>query len=327
MLNAAIIGLGWWGRELVHAIQGRSDVIRVSRGVTLEPELARDFAAKMAFALGTSYQDVLDDPAIDAVILATPHTRHREQVEAAAARGKHVFCEKPFALSVADAKAAILACRRARVGLGVGHNRRMWPSVAAIKDLAASGRLGTVMFAEGNYSHDILADTPLDNWRSAPEETRAGGMTGMGIHLLDALSFAVGPMERVSALSTRRTLPFAAGDTTQAFLAFRNGATATISTTLKTPGFVWRLAVYGSDMWAESLGETKLVTCRTKGEPETVEVPPINHIGMNIESFARAALGEASFHIDDEGILHTVSALEAVFRSADADGAWQEITA
>jgi predicted dehydrogenase len=325
MLNAAIIGLGWWGKELVRSVQGRSDLIRVSRGVTLEPELAGDFAAEMKFALGTSYQDVLDDPAIDAVILATPHTRHREQVEAAAARGKHVFCEKPFALTSADAQAAIAACRRAGVALGVGQNRRMWPSIVAIKELVASGRLGTVMFAEGNYSHDILANTPLDNWRSAPEETRAGGMTGMGIHLIDAFSFLVGPMEKVCALSTPRTLPFASGDTTQALLSFRNGATGTIATTLKTPGFVWRLAVYGSDMWAESLGETKVTTCKPKGAPVSFEAPQTNHIGMNIESFARAALGKGAFHIDDAGILHTVAALEAVFNSAEACGAWQQI--
>jgi predicted dehydrogenase len=325
MLNAAIVGLGWWGRELARSVQGRSDLIRIRRGVTLEPELAKEFAAKMNFALGTSYQDVLDDPAIDAVILATPHTRHREQVEVAAAHGKHVFCEKPFALSLEDAQAAIAACRRANVGLGVGQNRRMWPSVVAIKDLIASGQFGTVMFAEGNYSHDLLAATPLDNWRSAPKESRAGGMTGMGIHLLDALSFLIGPLEKVSALSTRRVLPLAAGDTTQALLGFCNGATATISTTLNTPGFVWRLAIYGSDMWAESLGETKVVTGRAKGEPATFEAPPTNHIGLNIESFARAALGEDRFHIDDEGILHTVAALEAVFRSTEANGAWQQV--
>jgi hypothetical protein len=149
MLNAAIIGLGWWGKELVRSVQRRGKLIRISRGVTLEPELARDFAAEMKFILGTSYQDVLDDPAIDAVILATPHTKHREQVEAAAARGKHVFCEKPFALTRKDAEAAIAACRRAGVALGVGQNRRMWPSIVAIKELIASGRLGTVMFADG----------------------------------------------------------------------------------------------------------------------------------------------------------------------------------
>ena len=123
------------------------------------------------------------------------------------------------------------------------------------------------MFAEGNYSHDILANTPLDNWRSAPEETKAGGMTGMGIHLIDAFSFLVGPMEKVCAVSSRRTLPFAAGDTTQALVRFRSSATGTSSTTLKTPGFVWRLAVYGSDMWAESLSETKVTICKPKGMP------------------------------------------------------------
>src|SRR5262245_63720336 len=257
MLNAAIIGLGWWGKELVRSVQGRSDLIRISSGVTLEPELARDFAAEKKFKLGTSYEEVLDDPTINAVILATPHTKHRQQVEAAAARGKHVFCEKPFALNRADAEAAIAACRRAKVALGVGHNRRMWPSVAKIKELMTSGEFGTVMFAEGNYSHDILANTPLDNWRSAPEETKAGGMTGMGIHLLDAFSFLVGPMQRVSALSSRRILPFEAGDTTQAMLAFRNGATGTIATSLKTPGFVWRCAVSGSEMWEEQVAGRK----------------------------------------------------------------------
>jgi predicted dehydrogenase len=182
-----------------------------------------------------------------------------------------------------------------------------------------------VMFAEGNYSHDILANTPLDNWRSAPQETKAGGMTGMGIHLLDAFSFLVGPLARVSALSTRRILPFEAGDTTQAMLAFRNGATGTIATSLKTPGFVWRCAVYGSEMWAESLSETKVVLCRRDGKPETFEVPQTNHIGANLDSFAAAALGKARFQIDDDGIVHTVAALEAVFDSAENNGAWRDL--
>jgi predicted dehydrogenase len=257
--------------------------------------------------------------------LATPHTRHRAQVEAAAAAGKHVFCEKPFALTVEDAKAAIAACRKAGVALGVGHNRRLWPSIAKLKEVVSSKEFGTVMFAEGNYSHDILANTPLDNWRSAPQETKAGGMTGMGIHLLDAYSFLIGPMARVSALSTKRVLPFETGDTTQAMLAFRNGATATIATSLKTPGFVWRCAVYGSEMWAESLSETKVTICRRDGKPETFDVPQTNHIGANLDSFAAAALGKGKFQIDDAGIVHTVAALAAVFDSAERNGEWRDI--
>jgi predicted dehydrogenase len=324
MLNAAIIGLGWWGKELVRSVQGTSPLIRFTRGVTLELELARDFAAEMKFTLGNSYEDVLADSGVDAVVLATPHTRHRAQIEAAAARGKHVFCEKPFALNSADAAAALAACRHAKVAVGVGHNRRLWPSIVELKKLISSRDFGTIMHAEGNYSHDILANTPPENWRSQPEESRAGGMTGMGIHLLDAFSFLIGPMVRVSALSTRRTLPMPSGDTTTALLSFQNGATGTIATSLKTP-FMWRLAVYGSDMWAESASETCISVRRLGKQPESIELPNTNHIGMNLESFARAALGQDPYHIDDDRILHTVAALEAVFRSVDAEGAWQQV--
>jgi predicted dehydrogenase len=324
MLNAAMIGLGWWGKELVRA-QRASQLMRFTHGVTLEPDAARDFAKEMKLELGTCYENVLADTSIDCVVLATPHTQHRAMIEAAAAAGKHVFCEKPFALSREDAKAALAACRKAGVAVGVGHNRRLWPSIAKLKEVIGSREFGTIMFAEGNYSHDILANTPLDNWRSAPQETKAGGMTGMGIHLLDAFSFLIGPMARVSALSTKRTLPFASGDTTQAMLAFANGATGTIATSLKTPGFVWRLAVYGSQMWAESLSETRVIICRRDGKPETLEMPQTNHIGANLDSFAASALGQAGFQIDDAGILHTVATLEAVFESAAHDGEWRHI--
>jgi predicted dehydrogenase len=321
MLNAAMVGLGWWGKELVRSAR-TSQLMRFTHGVTLEPDTVRDFAAEMKLGIGTCYENVLADKAIDCVVLATPHTLHRAQVEAAAAAGKHVFCEKPFALNVGDAKAAIAACRKAGVALGVGQNRRLWPSIVKLKEVVGAPEFGTVMFAEGNYSHDILANTPLDNWRSAPQETKAGGMTGMGIHLLDAFSFLIGPMARVSALSTRRVLPFASGDTTQAMLQFANGATGTIATTLKTPGFVWRCAVFGSEMWAESLSETKVTICRRDGKPEAFDVPQTNHIGANLDSFAAAALGQSKFQIDDAGIVHTVAALEAVFQSAEANGEW-----
>ena len=86
MLNAAVIGLGWWGQRLVESVKD-SGLIRFSRGVTLEPEPARAFAGRYGLAIGTSFEDVLADPTIEAVALATPHTRHRAQVEAAARDG------------------------------------------------------------------------------------------------------------------------------------------------------------------------------------------------------------------------------------------------
>jgi predicted dehydrogenase len=323
MLNAAVIGLGWWGQRLVQAVQG-SDLIRFARGVTLEPELAGEFAAKHGIAISTSLEEVLADPAIEAVVLATPHTRHRAQVEAAAAAGKHVYCEKPFALCRADAQAMLDACARASVTIAVGHHFRLMPSMKALRREVASGELGAIMHVEGNYSHDWLKDLPADSWRAAPEESRAGGMTGMGIHVLDCFRDLAGPMRRISALSKRRALALPTGDTTAALIEFASGATGTLATTLKTP-FEWRLAVYGENAWAASVSETRLMVCRAGGAPEVTDFSPANHLGENVELFAAAALGRDKFPIDADGILQTVAALDAVFRSVDADGAWQMV--
>jgi predicted dehydrogenase len=323
MLNAAIVGLGWWGKRLVESVDG-SGAIRFTRGVTLEPEAIGEFAAKHRLSIGTSYDEVLADPAIDAVVLATPHTQHRAMVEAAAAAGKHVYCEKPFALSKADAEAALAACARAGITVGVGHHFRLMPSVGQLLLWAADGVLGVMMHAEGSYSHDWLANVPLDGWRAAPEETRAGGMTGMGIHVLDCFRHLIGPMSRVSALSKRRALRLVTGDTTAALIEFANGATGTLATTLKTP-FIWRLAVFGDTAWAESVSETRAVLHRSGREPQVHDFPPNNHLGLNLTQFATAARRREPFAIAPDGILHTVAALEAVFRSAKADGAWQDV--
>jgi predicted dehydrogenase len=113
MINTAIVGLGWWGKMLVKAARDFGAPLRFARGVTLEPETARDFASDHKILLGTSLDEVLADKSIEAVLLATPHTKHRAQVEAIAAAGKHLYCEKPFALTKVDAKAALNACARA----------------------------------------------------------------------------------------------------------------------------------------------------------------------------------------------------------------------
>jgi predicted dehydrogenase len=323
MLNAAIVGLGWWGRRLVESVEG-SDAIRFTRGVTFEPDVAQEFAAKHRLTIGTDYAAVLADPAIEAVALATPHTTHRALVEAAAKVGKHIYCEKPFALSKADAEAALVACAKAGITVGVGHHFRLMPSMQQLRAWIDARVLGTIMHAEGNYSHDWLADAPPGGWRSAPEETRAGGMTGMGIHVLDCFRHLLGPMTRVAALSKRRALKLATGDTTAALVEFANGATGTLATTLKTP-FVWRFAVFGENAWVESVSETRAVLHRSGRDPEVKDFPPNNHLGINLTQFAQAASRREPFAIEHAGILHTVAVLEAVFRSVDADGAWQVV--
>ena len=95
MLNTAIVGLGWWGKTLVKSARDFGAPLRVLRGITLEPETVRDFAAEHQVALGSSLDEVLADKSIQAVILATPHTKHRAQVEAIAAAGNISIAKNP----------------------------------------------------------------------------------------------------------------------------------------------------------------------------------------------------------------------------------------
>jgi len=324
MINTAIVGLGWWGKNLVKAARDFGAPLNFTRAVSLEPDTVRDFAAEHRLALGTSLEEVLADRAIQAVVLATPHSKHRAQVEAAARAGKHIYCEKPFALAKADAAAMLEAVKRAGVVIAVGHHFRLMPSMRVLAELKASGALGTIMHAEGNYSHDWLADYPVDGWRMAAAESRAGGMTGMGIHVLDSFRDLVGPMKRVAALSKARVLQVPAGDTTAALVEFENGATGTLATTLKTP-FVWRIALYGENCWVESVSETRAIVRHAGKEPEVIDKPADNHLGRNLDYFAKAAMGQGAFPISADGILQTTAALEAVFKSADAGGAWQTV--
>jgi len=325
MLNTAIIGLGWWGKTLVKAAKDFGAPIRFVRGVSLEPDTVRDFAAEHKMQLGTSFEEAIADPAVQAIILATPHTKHPAQVRAAAAAGKHIYCEKPFALSKAAAIEMLDAVKRAGVKIAVGHHFRLMPSMRVLAELKEKGAFGAIMHVEGNYSHDWLASYPADSWRMAAEESRAGGMTGMGIHVLDCFRDMAGPMKRISALSKTRVLKVPAGDTTAALVEFESGATGLLGTTIKTP-FRWRIAVFGEDCWAESVSETRaIVRYAGKDDPEIIERPVDNHLGRNLDYFAKAVLGQGTFPIPPEGILQTASALEAVFKSADAGGAWMDV--
>jgi len=204
MIKAAIIGMGRWGQNLVNSVQGKSEVIRFVAGATRTLDNAKDYAAKQGIALHDSYEKVLADSGIDAVVLATPHTRHAEQIVAAARAGKHVFCEKPFALTTKSATTAIRACANAGVTFGVGFNWRFQPALQEIRRMLEDGRLGKLLHLEGNFCGPSVYRFGKDHWRQAREEGPAGGMTGRGVHVVDAFLYLAGSVASVHAQSFRR---------------------------------------------------------------------------------------------------------------------------
>jgi predicted dehydrogenase len=318
MVNAAIVGLGWWGKEIVRSVQGKSQRLKFTRGVSKEPDQVREFAAEHGFTLSTEFEDAVKDPKIDAIVLATPHSLHVEQISRVVAAGKQVFCEKPLALNRADAERAVEACRKAGKILGVGHNRRFWRPMAEIKQMVDDGSLGTIMQVEGNYSTDWLKDVrPETTWRGSPAEAPAGGMTGMGIHIVDAYVNMFGPIQEVHALCAKRLLPNPAGDTVAVLLNFASGLIGYLGTTMVTP-YLWRVHVLGSHGWAEARSEFHLTVRKRGMETQSWEFPPTDSVLKEFEVWLDALEAKAPYPFKPEQIVQTAATLEAVFASAQS---------
>ena len=317
MIDAAIVGLGRWGKNLVESIQGKSERIRFVRGVDAAPDKLRGFAAQHGFALGADLAGVLADPAVKAVVLVTPHSLHRAMVESSARAGKQVFCEKPLALNTADAAAMIEACRRAGVVLGVGHNRRLWPSMQALKLIATSGELGEILHIEGHFSNEH-SNNAAGTWRDSPAESPGGGMTGAGLHILDAFINTIGPVKRVRGQLLVRKPPPAPRDTATVLLEFANGVSGTIATVRATP-FYWRVHVFGDQGSAESIGEHELLIHKSNAKLQRHILEPVDALRVELEAFADAIEGRAPFPVSASDMLATVAAFEAVIKALESD--------
>jgi predicted dehydrogenase len=319
MLNAAIIGLGWWGKNLVNAVQDKSERIRFVHGVSKEPETVREFAATHGFKLSTELEEALADPRVQAIVLATPHSLHADQIVQVAGAGKAVFCEKPLSLTRADAERAVAAIRRARVPLGVGQNKRFWPSTRELVKVVRSGVLGRVLHIEGHYSNEN-SSKHFSAWRADPHETPGAGMTGTGIHILDVFSTLAGPAREVTAqFIATRPAPDPL-DTVSALFKFANGMSGVLGAVRATPIY-WRVHVFGDEGSVEALGETDLVL-RLKGKKtESRTFEPIDSIRAELEAFADAVAGGAPYPITPEEMVNAIATFEAIIRSIERGGA------
>ena len=326
MIRAAIIGLGTWGQNLVRSVQGASPHLRFTAAATRTPDKARDFAQTHGLRMLPDYDAVLADPEIDAVVLATPHSMHTDQIVAAAQAGKHVFSEKPLGLDAASAQRAAQACADHGVTLGVGYNWRYQPALQAIRRLIDDGTLGRVLHLEGNFCGPSAYRFPRGHWRHDPGEVPAGGMTGRGVHVIDAMLSLAGPIEQVTAQSFRLAQDFGVDDTTSMLLRFAGGATGYLGTVIATAE-TWRLQVFGSNGWAavgdvEHLTTWDLTVCKidrdnitVKQPPELLTFPKTSTERAELEHFAQQALARRPLVTPGGDAVHNVAVLEAILKS------------
>jgi predicted dehydrogenase len=319
MLKAAIYGMGRWGSRLVDSVQA-SDKIRIVKGVSRDPGKHREFSAKTGIPIVASYADVLKDAQIDAVVIATPHSLHREHIVAAAKAGKHVYVEKPFTLTRASAEQAIAACRAAGVTLTVGFNRRQAPSFVEMMRRIRAGDIGDVLHVEAQFSGPTGYSLKPGIWRSSRAEAPAGGMTARGIHTLDVMIQIAGPVSEVYAHSGRRKLPAEVeiDDTTSMLIKFAGGATGYLATVFVTAE-LWRVHAFGSKGWLEMRGDTELTVCANEGKPERLpSSSAVDKERLTLEAFADAVAAKQPFVVPPEHVVNGIAVLEAIVASSDS---------
>ena len=326
-VKIAMIGLGWWGRKMTAVLQQAKDDIEILCAAEPDPA-GKEFATANRFKHYGSDTEALRHPGVEAVILATPHLLHAEQIERAVAAGKHIFCEKPLALTRKGAEAVVAACARNNLVLGMGHERRWEPPVARMLAMARSGQLGRIQQVEGNFSHDKFTTLDGGNWRLNAEEAPVGGMTATGIHLTDLAVALLGQARDLRVSCERLSSRIPQGDTMSVHVRFKDGGTAYVSASLAMP-FVSRFAVFGSKGWIDIRDKAHVeapagwvVTSTVAGGPITVtDVPPAEPVKDNLIAFARAVRGEAPYPISGEDLVNNITILEAAIKSAASDGA------
>ncbi|MBT3925577.1 MAG: Gfo/Idh/MocA family oxidoreductase [Rhodospirillaceae bacterium] len=321
MLRAAAIGLGWWADELTQAVQGKSEKIRVTACYSRAAENRERFCQRFGAESHESYQAVLDDKKIDAVLLCTPHSQHGEQVEAAARAGKHVFVEKPFTLTQESGQQAAALCAEAGRVLAVGQNRRFAATTQEIKRLLQAGDFGTPLHCEANFSNPRPLTYSPDGWRAKRTESPGGGIAGMGVHMIDAMVHFLGPVTRVQAQAKRLAVPVDLDDTTSALFEFASGATGYLGTITACPQTVfYNLYGTGANAFAEP-DANRLKLHRAGQDPAEVALTPIDTLLAELEEFADACAGGPAFRVRPEEAIHTVAVMQAMVASAESGAA------
>jgi predicted dehydrogenase len=326
MVRAAIVGLGRWGRSLVNAVQGNSRDIQFAAACTRTRASAEEFCREKSIPLRDSYAEILSDPTIDAVVLATPHSQHAAQVMQAAAAGKHVHVQKPLTLDLPSARAAADAAKRAGVILAVGFNRRFHPSIAEIRNRLADGRLGEVMAMVGQHTTSTGQFIPADNWRAQPDEAPGGAITAVGVHSIDHM-IEFGGRVRDVLCTTNRYIPGPSDDTSSIMLRFENGATGLLFCSVATATTL-TFTLFGSKGLAEvsrpNLAHFRFVPTSTVAPTGPVTAPPdeildspaFDMLHAEMSEFGRAIAQKRPYPVPIDQVLHGMAVFDAVIRSA-----------
>lgn len=315
-VRLAVIGVGVYGGVLARTAKtaGLAEIVTC---FDVSTERRERFAHEIGCRPMETLDALLADREVDGVLVATPHSTHPEIIEQAASASKHVFVEKPLALTVTGARRAIRAAELAAVVLQVGHRRRRQPANRRIKAMIDAGELGTVLQLEGTYTDPGGLSGALPGWRRDPKESPAGSMTALGVHMVDTFHFLVGRARRVSAASRQGADAAAIDRATTLLIEYEGGAIASISTSYFAAPIV-TLAAHGTrgSAWNEEDGKRLLFqavsdTLRSERPVETLDT-----VADELAEFVRCMEGGAQPETGGPAGLEVAAVLEATVESS-----------
>jgi predicted dehydrogenase len=244
-VSFGVLGAGGIARRKTIPAMIRSRRCRVA--AAMDPVGAERIAAEFGVARAyATEKELLADPAVEAVYIASPVACHARQIILAAEAGKHVLCEKPLTLNSKQAEKAVAACRRHKVFLQEGYMMKFHGAHARIKELIDEGRLGRIVSMRAQLS---CWYPPIEGaWRQDPKTGGGGALMDMATHLYDLLEYFAGPVRRVAALTGRLVQGYRSEDASTTLLEFRSGAQATVDCFFCIPDEAsrTRLEIYGS---------------------------------------------------------------------------------
>jgi len=315
-VRVACLGMGWWSDVLADAIV-RSGKLQIVACYTRSQDKRRAFAAKYGCAAAPSYDALLADRSIEAVINTTPNNAHLETTRAAARAGKHVFLDKPIANTVSEGREIARACRAAGVVLALGYQRRRESHFRWVKARIEAGELGRLVNAEANISRDRLGKIDVSSWRYSAEGMPGGVMLQIGIHYTDVLEYLMGPIVAVSARSAQLVLPGDNPDVASLVLEHEGGALSTLNASYASASEYYLVNVYGKEASAYyDLHSGLRFLKRGTERPAAVACEKNDTFVDELEEFARAVRGDGAPEMDGERAARSLAAVRAGVLSA-----------
>ena len=316
-MKVGCLGMGWWSDVLADAMK-RSGKFQIAACFSRSAEKREAFARKYGCRATKSYEEMLEDKSIEAIINTTPNSVHRETTVAAAEAGKHTFLDKPIANTIADARALTEACRKAKVVLALGYQRRRESHFRWIKDNL--DKFGKLVNAEANISRDRLGKIDLSSWRYTAEGMPGGVMLQIGIHYTDVLEYLLGPVKAVSGRFVRLVLPGDNPDVASLVLEHEDGALSTLNASYASASEYYLMNIYGKEASAYYDLHQGL-RFLTRGESSSTAVPcgKNDPIVEELEEFAAAVRGDGEPEMDGERSTRSLAVLLAGIQSARED--------